>query len=1055
MNVATPCPRCGRENRVDARFCDACGTRLDVPTAVEEADPAIVGRAAELAAIDELVARMVGGRGAIVALAGEPGIGKSHMAQTIAGRAAGVRTVWGRCNEEPGAPPYWLWLQLLHSWIDGHDDGALRDTLGTAAAPIAELLPEIGQRLELATTLAPASGADPQQQRFRLFDAIAGFWRRAAGREPLLLIVDNLHWADASSLRLLEFLAPELADSRILLLATYRDIDLNRRHPLSATLGDLARHPHFRRFRLTGLNRDEAAALIRQAGGAGLTPALLDAIHGQTEGNPLFIAEMARLFVQEAVLGVRNGLRPAAPGAVPAIRIPEGVKEVIGRRLNQLSSQANRVLACAALIGRAFDLQLLQRLLDRPLAGAMQKAIADALQAHVLEPAEPAGHLQFSHALIRETLYDEIAVPTRSRLHLRVAQAIEALYSADLEPHLPILAYHYTSALPGGDAAHAADIARRAAERANRLLAHEEAARYYRMALQTVGAAGAPAATDGMAKAALLNALGESLASAGEYLQAREAFEQAIALARTGAATAELPRASVAAAEQMARAALGFETATWAPGLPGQAAAALLREALAELGDDGSARKARLLSALARALVFSGEDQQARIVREQAIAMARRSGDTATLVSTLVATLATRWQPERSAERLRDAEEAMRLAESAGDAASALEAQAWQMFELMELGDLTEWRARIESFEHRAAELGQPFLRYIAATSRATHALLEGRFDAAQPLIAQALQIGRRMPGLDAPGVYGMQMFMLRSEQGRLRELAPLVRVFVANTPETATWRPGLALLYAELGLLDDARSEFEALASDSFAVVRRDGLRGACLAYLAQVCAAVGDAKRAEELYALLLPYDGRNLLIGTTVGCFGAAASLLGLLAATRQRWHEAERHFEAAVAMNRAQGALPALTHTRLRYAAMRLARSAAGDADAARALLVEAHNDAARLGMRGLVERTASLQASLAAPARSTAPAGLSEREAQVLRLVASGLGNREIAERLFVSPNTVANHVRAILEKTESANRTEAAAFAVRHGLTEAPALAQRPGADDGPRPRRL
>lgn len=1012
-----PCPRCGRENRADARFCDACGTRLRAPAARGAVDPAIVGRAAELAAVDALLARMAGGRGAIVALAGESGIGKSHLAQVVAGRAGGACTLWGRCNEEPGAPPYWPWLQMLRGWIEAHDGDTLRDTLGTAAAPVAEVLPEIERRLGDLPPLVPTS--DPQQQRFQLFDAIAGFLRRAAAREPLLLIADNLHWADASSLRLLEFLAPELADSRILLLATYRDIELHRRHPLSATLGDLARHAHFRRFRLTGLDRDETAMLVAQAGGAGLTPTLLDAIHGQTEGNPLFVAEMTRLLVQEAVLGADGGERPAASGAAPAIRIPEGVKEVIGRRLNRLSPQANRVLACAALIGRAFDLPLLQRLLDRPLASGLQKAIADALQARVLEPAEPAGRLQFSHALIRETLYDEIAVPNRSRLHLQVAQAIEALHGADLEPHLPALAYHYACALPGGDAARAADIARRAAERASRLLAHEEAARYYRMALQALGAPGTPG--DAEAKASLLSALGEALASAGEYLQAHDAFEQAMALARAGAM-----------AEAMARAALGFEAATWAPGLPGQAAAQLLREALAAQGGN-SARKARLLSALSRALIFSGEDQQAQIVRVQAVTMARQSGDTATLVSTLVATLSARWQPERSAERLHDAEEAMRVADSVGDAVSVLEAQAWQMFELMELGDLTAWLARIAPFERRAAELGQPFPRYIAATSRATHALFEGRFDAAEPLIAQALQIGRRMPGLDAPGVYGMQMFALRSEQGRLDEIAPLLRVFVASTPEAGTWRPGLALLYAELGLQDDARREFEALAADGFTVVRRDGLRCASLAYLAQVCAALGDTKRAETLYALLLPYDGRNLLIGTTVGCFGAAASLLGLLAATRHHWDDAQRHFEAALAMNRAQGAAPALAHTRARYAAMRLARGASGDADAARVLLEEAKADATRLGMRALAERVGAQQATLA-PAVRAAPAGLSEREAQVLRLIASGLGNREIAERLFVSPNTVANHVRAILDKTGSANRTEAAAFAIHHGM---------------------
>jgi DNA-binding CsgD family transcriptional regulator len=290
------------------------------------------------------------------------------------------------------------------------------------------------------------------------------------------------------------------------------------------------------------------------------------------------------------------------------------------------------------------------------------------------------------------------------------------------------------------------------------------------------------------------------------------------------------------------------------------------------------------------------------------------------------------------------------------------------------------------------------------------------------------------MPGLDAPGVYGMQMFTLRCEQGRLRELAPLVRAFVNATPRAGMWRPGLALLYAEIDLLDEARSEFEALAADDFAVVRHDGLRAASLAYLAQVCARLDDKKRAELLYAMLLPYDGRNLLIGTTVGCFGAAASLLGLLATTQCKWQDAERHFESALTMNFRQGAFPALAHTRLRYASMRLARNAEGDRDGASVLLEDARAATARMGMRTLTERIDELRSSIGHASSPVCPAGLSAREAQVLRLVASGLGNREIATRLFLSPNTVANHIRAILAKTESANRTEAAAFAIRNGL---------------------
>ncbi len=1015
------CPRCARDNRAAARFCDACGAPLSGLAEAGATATPFVGRDAEIEALAGLLAGAAAGHGAVVALSGEPGIGKTHTAEALGRRAAGVRVLWGRCKEEPGAPPYWPWLQMLRAWLDGHDDDRVRDVLGAAAVPLTEIAPVIRERLPGLPPLLPTT--DPLQQRFRMFDAMTGFWKRAAAAEPVLLILDDLHWADASSLRLLEFLAPEIEAARLLLLCTYRDIELNRQHPLSATLGDLARCSHFQRVRLPGLSRDETASLIEEAGGTGLTPALLDALHSQTEGNPFFVAEMTRLLVQEAVLG--PAAERAAPARRPALprRIPEGVKEVIGRRLNRLSAPTNEVLARAALIGRSFELEVLLHLLDAPAAAGCPAALEEALQAHVIDAGETPGHFHFSHALIRETLYDEIALPTRSRLHLQVARAIEALHARDLDSQLPALAHHYGAALPGGDPARAADVARRAAARATLLLAHEEAARCYRLALQAIDGGGD---CDPSLRGPTLIALGEALTMAGEYLQARESFEQAAVQARADAA-----------ADQLARSALGFEMASWAPGLPGLAAARLLREALDAQPSGDSVVKAKLLSSLARALLFSGEDAQAATVQAQAVAIARRSGHTPTLVATLIATASARWQPERGTERLRNIEEAIRLAESVGDQPGAADAEAWHLFELMETGNLGAWLAQLERYERRIAELGQPFLDYVAASSRVTHALLQGRFAEAEDRIRRALQIGRRMPGMDAVGIYGVQMFTLRSEQGRLRELAPLVRYFVDSVPRTGIWRPGLALIYAEIGRLDDARIEFDALAAGDFAALQHDGMWAASLSYLALVCARLDDAPRAATLYRLLQPYDGLNLLIGTTVGCLGAAASLLGLLATTQRDWPTAERHFESALEMNRRQGADPALAHTRSRYAAMRTARGAPGDRDAAASLLGQAGADAARLGMAGLAEQVAELQSSIegGAPARAL-PAGLSTREAQVLQLVAGGLGNRQIAERLFVSPNTVANHVRAILAKTGSVNRTEAAAFAIRNGMAD-------------------
>jgi len=986
-------------------------------------DAGFVGRERELGALDALVGQLAQGKGAIAAIAGEPGIGKSRTAQALADLAAarGIRAYWGRCNEESGAPPYWPWTQIFERWVAACDDEDLRRILGSGATPIAEVVPAIPARLGELPPL-PTSG-DPIRTRFLLFDAISGFLRRAAAHSPLLLIIDDMHWADASSLRLLEFLAANLGDSALMLLITYRDIELSRRHPLSGTLGEMARHAGFRRMRLTGLSREETARVMTMGTDALQVAApLLDAVHEQTEGNPLFVLEMARLLAQEGILNRATGDPRASRLVAAHIRIPEGVKETIGRRLNRLSQVANEVLGCAAVIGRSFALAVLERIVDERASASVAAALEEARQASVVEELGAPGLYRFAHALIRETLYDEIAAPVRARLHLEVARAIEAVHAVDLEGQMPALAHHYGSALPGGDTSRAAECAIRAAQRADLLLAHEETARYYRLALL---AAESRAGADRLTLAKMRNALGEALTKAGEYLAARDAFEEAARLARESGSEDEL-----------ARAALGFEMASWAPGQPGVAAAAMLREALAALRSGDSVTKVRLLSALARALIFCGNEAQAIGVHRQAITMARRVGDRSALMSALVAALTIRaTQPELSGERLGHIAEVQALARAAGDRVNELDAAAWSLFERIELGELDAWRAEIDAFERGANEIRQPFFQYIAASSRAMHALLEGRFTQGERLAKEALLVGRGMPGLDAPGIYGMQMFALCCEQGRLGEFAPMLRQFVNTQPKAGTWRPGLAMIYAELGDLERAREEFDALAANDFAAIPRDGVWVAGLTFMTVVCVALGDAARADILYRMLLPHDGRNLLARPTIVCYGAAASYLGMLAAMLQRWPDAQRHFESALAFNARQGAIPALAHTQYRYAQMLVRRAATDDRRLAAELLTQAGAQAGSLGMTTLAQRVASARAALDPRAgRPEHPGGLSEREAQVLRLIAAGKANRDIAAQLFVSPNTVANHVRSILAKTGSANRTEAAAYAIRNRM---------------------
>ncbi len=1019
------CPKCGRTNRAEAAYCDACGTPLrspiaDTVRAHSAADGDVfVGRERELAALGAALDRALAGEGRIVMLSGEPGIGKTRTAQMLARYAENrdVSVLWGRCHEEPGAPPFWPWLQLIRACAETYDDGRLGALLNAGGGDLAEIVPELAQRVP---GLAPAERpVDATQARFRLFDAIAGFWKRAAGDSPHLLILDNLHWADASTLRLLEFLAPTVGGARLLVLGTYRDIELSRRHPLSNTLGELARDARFQRLRLAGLSLGEASRFMAAAAGRALPPDLAAAVHSQTEGNPLFLGEIARFLMQEGVLD--EAAAAARAGLGPVLRrIPEGVKEVIGTRLNRLSSACNAVLANAAATGRVFSAEVLAQI-DGTAEDALSGALEEALAAAVIEPAAEPGCFQFSHALVRETLYDEIPPLRRARLHLRIGAALETLQGRDPMSSLAALAHHYCAALPGGEPRKAADYAQRAAEHADQLFAYEESARYCRLALQALEARGAD---DPPRRCRLLISLGQALVKTGENLQAAEVLQRAAASAK-----------ALGVSEEFARAALAFEEATWRPGIPGDAAARLLREALAGLAEGDSILRSRMLSSLTRALVFSGAFDEAMAVHAEAIGMARRLDDPASIAAALRSIATARWLPQQFAARVRNTLEAEHYATAIGDRERVLEAASWRLFDLMELGDLSTRAREFAAYIKLADEIRQPFYQYIGVSTRAMLALFEGRLEEAERLTREAFEFGSRMPGLDAEGIYGLQMFSVRREQGRLAELAPAVAYFVQQHAAAATWRPGLALVYCELGLAAEARAELERIAAEGFERIPNDARWVTCMTFLAEVCAYLGDAERAAVLYAELLPFAGRNLIAPPNVACFGAASRHLGMLAATMKRWPEAERHFEEALAMNARQAARPWLAHTQHQYAAMLLARNANGDRERAIGLLDEALAAAREIGMAALAERAAALRQEAArAPGRARYPAGLSHREVEVLRLVAAGRGNREIAEALFVSHNTVANHVRSILTKTNAANRAEAAAFAVQHAL---------------------
>jgi DNA-binding CsgD family transcriptional regulator/tetratricopeptide (TPR) repeat protein len=694
-------------------------------------------------------------------------------------------------------------------------------------------------------------------------------------------------------------------------------------------------------------------------------------------------------------------------------------------RIDRLPEGAKLVLQIGAVIGREFSGELLREVAGLPeqelTAHLTALTEAELLYARGLSPQTT---YLFKHALTQEAAYRSLLTAQQRELHHRVAVTLEVLFPDRLEEHYGSLAHHFLAAEQDEEVAKAIAYAVRAGERNMALPAYAEAVRYYNMALEALAR---QMPVDEAQRCTLLLRLGEAQRKAGESLQALDTLQRAADTAR-----------SLGAAEYFAHAALEFEQTTWLVKLAAAPAVRFLEGALPALGEEAHVLRAKVLGSLARALLFTGALEQAALYAQQAVEVARQAGDPGVLAFNLQVLLSFPWRPEETETRLTYAAEMLQLAQEANETELVYNAHAWHLLLLLELGDIQAVDAAIDALGQVADKMQMPLYLCVTTAYRAMRALLHGRFAEADRLAVLMFTLGQRVQGENLEGTFGLLMFALRREQGRLHEVEPVLRHFVQQQGVASAWRPGLALLYSELGRLQDARREFERLAQYDFTDIPRDGLWMACLTYLADVCTFLGDMARAAILYQLLPPYAGCTVVIGNATACYGAASRYLGMLGSTMERWEEAERHFQDGLAMNARMGTRPWLAHTQYQYARMLQARNQSGDREKAVSLLDEALTTAHELGMRALEGRITGQQehTTPAAPLPRELPDALSPREVEVLRLIAAGKSNRDIADALCISLNTVATHVHNILAKTGCTNRTEAAAYALHHGLPE-------------------
>jgi DNA-binding SARP family transcriptional activator len=915
---------------------------LDAPrqTSPPPASRSFVGRERELAELAAGLDEAAAGNGRLFLLGGEPGIGKSRLAEEIADRAREreMRVLWGRCWEAGGAPAHWPWVQSLRSVLRGREPGQLEWLLGHGAEQLAELLPELR---ELLPDLPAAAARDPDAARFRLWDAVSAFVAATAREHPLLLVLDDLHAADESSLLLLRYVAGTLTDVPAVLLGAYRDTETGPGDPLESVLADLIREPLVRRIALGGLDRHEVADFVAASAGRAPPTGVVAEIHARTEGNPLFVGEIVRLLEAEGRL---DQIEAAA------LSVPVGVKEVIARRLQRLDQPARRVLSLASVLGREFDVDTLEGLgdlADRDVLPVLDEAVAARLVGS--SPGAP-GRLRFSHALVRDALYEAIPPGRRIELHRRIGEALERRYAADPDPHLAELAHHFSAATSRPAAVKAVRYAELAAERAAGQLAYEEEARLYRLALEGFGRTGA---RDDERLCDLLLRLGDALARAGDESAAKAVFVETAGMARRSS----LPT-------HLASAGLGYGGRyVWMAARGDPHLVPLLEEGLQGLDDEDLELRARLLARLAGAIRDEHTPERRLALSQEAVAIARRLGDPRTLGYALDAR-ACMASPDMTVQNLADATELVEVAERAGDAERAFFGHLYRTLFFLVLADPRAMRTELDVTTRLAEELRQPGYRWGVAVVQPMLALFEGRFDAAEALIEETLALGERAQSWNAIVSHRLQMFMLRWEQGRLAELGDAIPAWAEEYRASyPVWRCVLAASYAELGREAATRVAFEELATSDFADLpfNDEWLLG--MALLTHACAFLGDSRRASVLYERLLPFAETNVVSYIDV-TLGSVARSLGVLAATMRRFDEAAHHLDAAIEMNARMGGRPWVAHTKHDYAAMLAECGEPGDREEALRVGTLALDTYRELGMEIWAERASRLVNELA-------------------------------------------------------------------------------------------
>ena len=958
-----------------------------------------VGRHSVWPLLDHAWAEVRGGGRGLVLLGGEPGVGKTRLGTEFARRvhADGARVLAGRCDEEIGFAyqPFVAGLAHCATHVQGE---SLRRILGPLGGELRRLRPELAA--EVPGLPEPLAG-DANTERYRLFDAVGGWLRALSADAPLLFLIDDFQWATAPTVLLLTHLLRTDELAHVLFVATYRDTDLGRVHPLTEALADLRRMPGVFRAQVAGLDAAEVGELMAGAVGQQLDKRgqeLADEIQRRTSGNAFFVGETLRHLTESGRVYQEDGRLHYAL-SLRDLDVPDSVRDLVRRRLARLSDDTNRVLSCASVVGMVFDEQVVgatAELGERDLRASLEEAV----EAGVVQEAGPLRY-RFAHQIVRDTAYADILKARRVRLHLRTAQAIETLLGPRLDHLLADLAHHYAVAAPSGHAKEAVAAARRAAEQAEATAAHEEAIRFYDLALEAL-----TWQPDAATECDLRLALATAQWRAGDPRTARVVCEQAAALARSTADADRLARVALMAGGGPAH----FLWLEW--GQVDEQLLALLEEALSCLPPTDSGLRAELLGMLARELAFvpGMAERRADLVSE-AIGMARRVADGQALGATLCfAIVATSGElsPER---RVGLASEIAAIGRELAD----LELEIQGLFHLahghLELGAVDAVDAAIRRSEEIAATLGQPFWRWLVACYRVMRLLLAGRADDAERLIVEALRQGDEAGEIHAYMAYGVQSAAVTYARGRsARLVTPRVsKALAARYPRTSIGAVAVATTSVLAGRYDEGRAAIEAAARDGFASVNRDSAFAYSFGSLAWSIELLWEPRYADAVYEALLPYAGRAAVPAGPYAVLSTVDGLLAGQACLAGRFDLADAHLDVHDQLARRIGAPHLIAETQVRRALVALAR---GDADAD-ALVTSAEEmlrsvrdvgavaellDAGKRGIAGLPPKPIEQPGQGPLPLRQRLRAGFEKRAASVVNRLVREKTDEELEKR---------------------------------------------------------